>query len=184
MKNINKSITPYEKNIEVWKQLWMTVDKCQILFQIVDGRNPLYYRCPDLESYIKEVDPNKRSVLIVNKADLMNKDIRKNWADYFKTHNIKYIFFSAVTELEKIESGENENIPLKIEENDYRIFNRNDLVQYIKEEGEKVPKNENENSNKNNKDNNKDKNKNALMIGFIGYPNVWKNKTLSNFIPS
>ena len=179
MKNINKSITPYEKNIEVWKQLWMTVDKCQILFQIVDGRNPLYYRCPDLESYIKEVDPNKRSVLIVNKADLMNKDIRKNWADYFKTHNIKYIFFSAVTELEKIERGENENIPLKIEENDYRIFNRNDLVQYIKEEGEKVPKFENENPKKDNKDNNKDKNKNALMIGFIGYPNVGKSSIIN-----
>ena len=179
MKNINKSITPYEKNIEVWKQLWMTVDKCQILFQIVDGRNPLYYRCPDLENYIKEIDPNKRSVLIVNKADLMNKEIRKNWADYFKTHNIKYLFFSAVTELEKIERGENENIPLKIEENDYRIFNRNDLVQYIKEEGENVPKIENENSKKNNKDNNKDKNKNALMIGFIGYPNVGKSSIIN-----
>ena len=92
---------------------------------------------------------------------------------------IQYIFFSAVTELEKIERGENENIPLKIEENDYRIFNRNDLVQYIKEEGEKVPKNENENAKKDNKDNNKDKNKNALMIGFIGYPNVGKSSIIN-----
>ena len=67
MKNINKAITPYEKNIEVWKQLWMTVEKSQILFQIVDGRNPLYYRCPDLENYIKEVDKNKEIILIINK---------------------------------------------------------------------------------------------------------------------
>ena len=79
MKNINRTITPYEKNIEVWKQLWMTVEKSQLLFQIVDGRNPLYYyRCPDLEIYIKEIDPNKQSILIINKADLMNKEIRKN----------------------------------------------------------------------------------------------------------
>ena len=105
MKNINKAITPYEKNIEVWKQLWMTVEKGEILFQIVDGRNPLYYRCPDLEKYIKEVDKNKETILIVNKADLMNDDLRKNWADYFKTHNIKYIFFSAVNEIEKMEKG-------------------------------------------------------------------------------
>ena len=173
MKNINKTITPYEKNIEVWKQLWMTVDKSQLLFQIVDGRNPLYYRCPDLEKYIKEVNPNKQSVLIVNKADLMNKEIRKNWADYFKTNNIKYLFFSAVTELEKIERGENENISQIIEENDYRIFNRNDLIQYIKEEGEKIPKTENEKNKNNNKE------KNALMIGFIGYPNVGKSSIIN-----
>ena len=165
MKNINRTITPYEKNIEVWKQLWMTVDKSHLLFQIVDGRNPLYYRCPDLEKYIKEVDPNKQSILIINKADLMNKEIRKNWADYFKTNNIKYIFFSAITELEKIEKGEDD--PENIDESDYRIFTRNDLVQYMKEEGEKIPKNEN------------DKNKNTLMVGFIGYPNVGKSSIIN-----
>ena len=166
MKNINRTITPYEKNIEVWKQLWMTVDKAQLLFQIVDGRNPLYYRCPDLEKYIKEVDPNKQSILIVNKADLMNKGIRKNWADYFKSNYIKYVFFSATTELEKIEKGENDNSE-EIDESDYRIFTRNDLVQYMKEEGEKISKNEN------------DKNKNTLMVGFIGYPNVGKSSIIN-----
>ena len=165
MKNINRTITPYEKNIEVWKQLWMTVDKSHLLFQIVDGRNPLYYRCPDLEKYIKEVDPNKKSILIINKADLMNKEIRKNWDDYFKTNNIKYIFFSAITELEKIEKGEDD--PENIDESDYRIFTRNDLVQYMKEEGEKIPKNEN------------DKIKNTLMVGFIGYPNVGKSSIIN-----
>ena len=107
MKNINKAITPYEKNIEVWKQLWMTVEKSQILFQIVDGRNPLYYRCPDLENYIKEVDKNKEIILIINKADLMNDDVRKSWGEYFKERNIKYLFFSAVNEIEKMEKGDN-----------------------------------------------------------------------------
>ena len=166
MKNINRTITPYEKNIEVWKQLWMTVEKSQLLFQIVDGRNPLYYRCPDLEKYIKEVDTIKQSILIINKADLMNNEIRKNWADYFKTNNIKYIFFSATNELERIEKGDNDYSE-RIDESDYRIFTRNDLVQYIKEEGGKIPKNEN------------DKNKNILFVGFIGYPNVGKSSIIN-----
>ena len=166
MKNINRTITPYEKNIEVWKQLWMTVEKSQLLFQIVDGRNPLYYRCPDLEKYIKEVDTIKQSILIINKADLMNNEIRKNWADYFKTNNIKYIFFSATNELERIEKRDNDYSE-RIDESDYRIFTRNDLVQYIKEEGGKIPKNEN------------DKNKNILFVGFIGYPNVGKSSIIN-----
>ena len=178
MKNINKAITPYEKNIEVWKQLWMTVEKGEILFQIVDGRNPLYYRCPDLEKYIKEVDKNKEIILIVNKADLMNDDLRKNWADYFKTHNIKYIFFSAVNEIEKMEKGESLSQPEKIDQNDYRIFTRNELVQYIKEIGETIQKEEKSIENKNN---NKSKNQanNALMVGFIGYPNVGKSSIIN-----
>ena len=181
--NINKAITPYEKNIEVWKQLWMTVEKAQILFQIVDGRNPLYYRCPDLENYIKEVDKNKEIILIVNKADLMNDDVRKNWADYFKTHNIKYLFFSAVNEIEKMEKGEMLSQSEKIDQSDYRIFTRNDLIQYIKEIGEKIPKSQQEENLNSNNNNNPKKNKsqtnNALMVGFIGYPNVGKSSIIN-----
>jgi large subunit GTPase 1 len=36
-------ITPYEKNIEVWRQLWRVLERCDIAIQIVDGRNPLLY---------------------------------------------------------------------------------------------------------------------------------------------
>ena len=170
MKNINKAITPYEKNLEVWKQLWLTVEKGQILFQIVDGRNPLYYRCPDLEKYIKEIDNNKEIILIINKADLMNEKLRQNWSEYFKENNIKYVFFSAINEIEKMEKnggGENNIVKEeKIDQTDYRIFTRNDLIQYIKEIGEKIPKN---NINNNN----------ALMVGFIGYPNVGKSSIIN-----
>ena len=176
MKNINKAITPYEKNIEVWKQLWMTVEKSQILFQIVDGRNPLYYRCPDLENYIKEVDKNKEIILIINKADLMNDDVRKSWSEYFKERNIKYLFFSAVNEIEKMEKGDNISNVEKVDQSDYRIFTRIDLVQFIKEVGETIPKEEKQISNN---DKNKNTNNSTLMVGFIGYPNVGKSSIIN-----
>ena len=176
MKNINKAITPYEKNIEVWKQLWMTVEKSQILFQIVDGRNPLYYRCPDLENYIKEVDKNKEIILIINKADLMNDDVRKSWSEYFKERNIKYLFFSAVNEIEKMEKGDNISQVEKVDQSDYRIFTRIDLVQFIKEVGETIPKEEKQISNN---DKNKNTNNSTLMVGFIGYPNVGKSSIIN-----
>ena len=174
MKNINMTITPFEKNFEVWKQLWIVVDKCQILFQIVDGRNPLYFHCPDLDSYIKQVDSNKESVLIVNKADLMSEEIRKNWADYFKTNNMKYIFFSALDELNKFENNENETEIKEDEKKDkeeYKIYNRIDLLKYIKNETSKLKI---ENSNNQNK-----KNPNTKLIGFIGYPNVGKSSIIN-----
>jgi large subunit GTPase 1 len=41
--------TPFEKNLEVWRQLWRVVERSDILLQIVDARNPLLYFFSDLE---------------------------------------------------------------------------------------------------------------------------------------
>jgi len=53
-------LTPFEKNVEVWKQLWRVIEKSDIVVQIVDARNPLLFRSIDLENYVKEVDPKKK----------------------------------------------------------------------------------------------------------------------------
>eukprot|EP00743_Colponemidia_sp_Colp-15_P005976 GILK01006423.1.p1 GENE.GILK01006423.1~~GILK01006423.1.p1 ORF type:complete len:688 (+),score=164.79 GILK01006423.1:104-2167(+) len=97
------SITPFEKNIEVWRQLWRVIERSDVVVQIVDGRNPLFYRCPDLEDYVHEVDSNKKNVLVINKADYLTRQIRQEWAEYFKSQGINHIFFSAILEQKRIE---------------------------------------------------------------------------------
>jgi large subunit GTPase 1 len=67
----NVLMTPFEKNLEVWKQLWRVVERSEVIVQIVDARNPLLFRCPDLEKYVKEVDSSKKTILLVNKSDLL-----------------------------------------------------------------------------------------------------------------
>ncbi|CDJ35606.1 uncharacterized protein EMH_0098600 [Eimeria mitis] len=57
-------LTPYERNIEVWRQLWRVIERSDLVLQIVDGRSPMFFRCKDLEKYIKEVSANKRVCLI------------------------------------------------------------------------------------------------------------------------
>ena len=42
-----------------------------IIVQIVDGRNPLLFRCEDLETYVKEIGKDKVNVLLINKADFL-----------------------------------------------------------------------------------------------------------------
>merc|ERR1712232_1401815 len=37
------SITPFEKNLEVWRQLWRVVERSDVVFQVVDARNPLLF---------------------------------------------------------------------------------------------------------------------------------------------
>jgi large subunit GTPase 1 len=41
--NGDRKATPFEKNLEVWRQLWRVVEKSDILIQIVDARNPTLY---------------------------------------------------------------------------------------------------------------------------------------------
>lgn len=96
-------MTPFERNIEVWRQLWRVIERSDLVVQIVDARNPLLFRSEDLERYVKEVDPNKRNLLLINKADMMTEGQRRQWADYFNEQGINYKFFSAHLAKEMIE---------------------------------------------------------------------------------
>ncbi|KAI0491159.1 hypothetical protein F4859DRAFT_36184 [Xylaria cf. heliscus] len=88
-------MTPFERNLEVWRQLWRVIERSDLVVQIVDARNPLMFRSEDLENYVKDVDPSKKNLLLVNKADMMTTMQRKAWSKYFKEKRIAYRFFSA-----------------------------------------------------------------------------------------
>lgn len=74
-------LTPFERNLEVWRQLWRVLERSHLIIQIVDARNPLRFRCEDLEAYVRDVEGaegeqgtgknKRRSLLLINKADLL-----------------------------------------------------------------------------------------------------------------
>ncbi|XP_023946260.1 large subunit GTPase 1 homolog [Bicyclus anynana] len=90
---LGAAVTPYERNLELWKQLWRTLEKSDVVLLLLDARNPLLFRCADLEKYAAE--QNCKCILLLNKADLTTEYVRKCWADYFNKQNISIIFFSA-----------------------------------------------------------------------------------------
>lgn len=104
--NMTLAITPFEKNLDVWRQLWRVIEKADVLLQIVDARNPYFYYSADLEQYIKDVDKNrgqKQFMLLINKADYLTDELREHWSKYFKEMNVNHVFFSALLEQEKID---------------------------------------------------------------------------------
>lgn len=94
-------LTPYEKNLEFWRQLWRVVERSDIVVQIVDARNPMLFRCEDLEAYVQEVDPSKMNMILINKADFLTEAQRQIWAKYFTDINVRVAFFSATLAAEK-----------------------------------------------------------------------------------
>ncbi|KAK3717831.1 hypothetical protein LTR37_005602 [Vermiconidia calcicola] len=99
-------MTPFERNLEVWRQLWRVIERSDLVVQIVDARNPLLFRCEDLERYVKEVDAGKRNLLLVNKADMMTEGQRREWARWFGERGVNYRFFSAELAREMNEARE------------------------------------------------------------------------------
>jgi large subunit GTPase 1 len=48
-------MTPYEKNLDFWRQLWRCVERSDLLVQILDSRDPDFYFSRDLFRYVEEV---------------------------------------------------------------------------------------------------------------------------------
>jgi large subunit GTPase 1 len=107
--NFDMLMTPFERNLEVWRQLWRVIERSDLVVQIVDARNPLLFRSVDLEKYVKEVDQKKQNLLLVNKADMMTVNQRKQWADYFEKEGVSYRFFSAALARQTLEEYESED---------------------------------------------------------------------------
>lgn len=107
-------LTPFERNLEVWRQLWRVIERSHLLVQIVDARNPLRFRCEDLEKYVHSMPAHpvdmaavedratfvgpRKTLLLINKADLLDEKQRKEWAEYFARQNVSFAFFSAADE--------------------------------------------------------------------------------------
>ncbi|KAM4549314.1 large subunit GTPase 1 homolog [Odontesthes bonariensis] len=99
-------LTPFERNLEFWRQLWRVIERSDVVAQIVDARNPLLFRCVDLEAYVKEVSPNKVNMILVNKADLLTREQRRLWARYFEKEGLRAVFWSALAESDRLDAEE------------------------------------------------------------------------------
>lgn len=97
-------LTPFERNLEFWRQLWRVIERSDIVVQIVDARHPLLFRCLDLESYVKEVSRHKVNMLLVNKADLLTRGQRQVWAKYFEKEGLRAVFWSALAESRRLDA--------------------------------------------------------------------------------
>lgn len=191
-------LTPFERNIEVWRQLWRVVERSDLVVQIVDARNPLFFRSVDLEAYVKELDDGrKKNLLLINKADLLTEAQRQAWADYFKDMGIRYAFFSAFTSLnlqeteksklqdEEYEEEEN-GAEGEEEEEEREIMTAEKLARdpihiLTVEELEELFLSEAP-AKLDNPDQAPNKYSSALQIGLVGYPNVGKSSTINALI--
>mmetsp|Transcript_21296 Transcript_21296/g.44854 ORF Transcript_21296/g.44854 Transcript_21296/m.44854 type:complete len:727 (-) Transcript_21296:90-2270(-) len=97
-------VTPFEKNLEIWRQLWRVLERCSCIVQIVDARNPLFYLSQDLKAYTTK-ELGKPMLLLINKSDYLTPVQRKAWHDYFShpDHEWQHVFFSAQEQQKQVD---------------------------------------------------------------------------------
>lgn len=107
------TVTPFEKNIEVWRQLWRVVERSDVIALVVDGRNPQFYLSMDLRTYVED-GLGKSMIVIVNKCDYLTETQREMWHEYFKSLNgLEHVFFSAFQEQEILD-GVKEDVGIEL----------------------------------------------------------------------
>ena len=148
----------------------------------------MFYRCPDLEYYVKEVDPLKENILLINKSDLLSEEIRNCWSEYLNSKSINHIFFSAKAEQEKIDTDkiddeEKQDEMEGIVENTPRVFTRKNLLTVLKKIVNKVKENKTKVHEDHPEDDAVSKKTNPkgdiVTIGMVGYPNVGKSSVIN-----
>ncbi|GFP90813.1 65-kda microtubule-associated protein 3 [Phtheirospermum japonicum] len=152
--NENLVLTPFEKNLDIWRQLWRVLERSDLIVIIVDARNPLFYRCPDLEAYAREIDEHKRTLLLVDKADLLPYSVREEWVNYFQQNGILFLFWSAKADelLTRLQSKAREIASMGIKSKSS-----------IHSDDESAPAQ-------------------SVVVGFVGYPNVGKSSTINALV--
>lgn len=98
-------VTPFEKNLEIWRQLWRVMERCSCIVQIVDARNPLFYLSQDLKAYATK-ELKKPMLLLINKSDYLSPVQRQAWHEYFSDpeHAWDHVFFSAYEEQQHLDA--------------------------------------------------------------------------------
>ncbi|ESO88812.1 hypothetical protein LOTGIDRAFT_165229 [Lottia gigantea] len=164
-------MTPFEKNLDFWRQLWRVIERSDIIVQIVDGRNPLLFRCSDLDKYVKEVNKSKVNLLLINKADYLTSKQRERWSEYFSKHGVKIAFWSALeettrqTESKGIGDTKTENSATssdKVVNNSSNILCGEELLELLKSLHTGPYHTDH-----------------VLTVGMVGYPNVGKSSTIN-----
>jgi large subunit GTPase 1 len=97
--------TPFEKNLEVWRQLWRVLERSACLLQLVDARNPMFYLSDDLRDYASAL--GKPMMVLVNKSDYLSPSQRASWREYLIDKGWDPVFFSAVKEQQKLDAMAN-----------------------------------------------------------------------------
>uniref|UniRef100_A0A8C8RIR4 G protein nucleolar 3 n=1 Tax=Pelusios castaneus TaxID=367368 RepID=A0A8C8RIR4_9SAUR len=143
-------------------ELKKVVEASDIVLQVLDARDPLGCRCPQVEQIITQSGGNKKLLLVLNKIDLVPRENLEKWLHYLKNEFPTVAFKSSMqlkdrSMQEKKHPKESARVDLS---RGSMCFGRECLLKLLQEYCRSQDK--------------------AIQVGVIGFPNVGKSSIINS----
>uniref|UniRef100_A0AAR2M699 CP-type G domain-containing protein n=1 Tax=Pygocentrus nattereri TaxID=42514 RepID=A0AAR2M699_PYGNA len=99
MQNLEKHVSFENENSRkaYYREFKKVIEAADIVLEVLDARDPLGCRCPQVEQAVVQSGTNKKVVLVLNKIDLVPKDIVEKWIKYLR-NEFPTVAFKASTQ--------------------------------------------------------------------------------------
>lgn len=72
------------RHIAYYKEFHKVVDASDVILEVLDARDPLGCRCLQVEEAVLMAGSNKKLILVLNKIDLVPKEVVERWMKYLR----------------------------------------------------------------------------------------------------
>ncbi|KAJ0068383.1 hypothetical protein NL108_005964, partial [Boleophthalmus pectinirostris] len=99
MQSLEKNINFENENSRkaYYREFKKVVEASDVILEVLDVRDPLGCRCPQVEQAVIQSGTNKKIVLVLNKIDLVSKEIVEKWIKYLR-NEFPTVAFKASTQ--------------------------------------------------------------------------------------
>ncbi|KAI5124090.1 hypothetical protein M0805_000905 [Coniferiporia weirii] len=75
----------FERNLEVWRQMWRVTEICQILLILLDSRCPLLHYPESLHNYLSSLRTPRKIIFVLTKVDISGPERSSLWKEYLQS---------------------------------------------------------------------------------------------------
>lgn len=112
MQNLEKHVNFENENSRkaYYREFKKVVEASDVILEVLDARDPLGCRCPQVEQAVIQSGTNKKIVLVLNKIDLVSKEIIEKWIKYLR-NEFPTVAFKASTQ-QQTKNLKRSNVPV------------------------------------------------------------------------
>ncbi|XP_068951593.1 guanine nucleotide-binding protein-like 3 [Petaurus breviceps papuanus] len=139
------------------RELQKVIEASDVLLEVLDARDPLGCRCPQVEQVIMKTGGNKKLLLVLNKTDLVPKENLNKWVHCLKKEFPTVVFRASAFGKEKIKMPGKKKLDLS---RHGTCLGGNSLLTLLSNFCKTQKK--------------------AIQVGVIGFPNVGKSSLINS----
>ncbi|KFO04559.1 Guanine nucleotide-binding protein-like 3, partial [Balearica regulorum gibbericeps] len=140
------------------RELKKVIEASDVVLEVLDARDPMGCRCPQLEQAVTCSGGDKKLLLVLNKIDLVPKDNLEKWLNYLKKEFPTVAFKSATLMKDRtMFTKRRARVDLS---RTTECFGSKCLLKLLQEHGKTLSK--------------------AIQVGVVGFPNVGKSSIINS----